>query len=170
MQIEKVKLVVFEGFLTFLLINVVPLFLVLDMHILKCEIAREWSSTEIAQSVVLLICTLLFAYLAVKDVANRGLFILASSFFLVTSIREKDNIFDLVYHGFWFVPAILVTFIAVTIVLYKKYPIKKSIAYFITQRSSFYFYVGFCLDHQSLRTNFLSLLRSLFFFRFHRFH
>ncbi|MDO6705615.1 transporter [Photobacterium sp. 1_MG-2023] len=68
----------------------------------------EDSLVEYTQEMYLALSSALFAAVAVKKPALRGFAILVSAFFLVLLIRELDGVLDLIQHGFWKVPAVLV--------------------------------------------------------------
>lgn len=69
----------------------------------------ENSVTEIAQSLMLAITSAAFFTLALQNRDIRHASILISGFFAVLFIRESDMWFDLVFHGAWVVPALMVT-------------------------------------------------------------
>lgn len=83
----------------------------LDTRLLKTYLSEE-SFTEYAQTVCILITLILFLVLAVKRPDLRQAAVLISGFFSVIMIRELDGVFDAVYHGFWLVPALLVTLLS----------------------------------------------------------
>ncbi|GAB6260239.1 hypothetical protein L4174_006290 [Photobacterium sp. CCB-ST2H9] len=68
----------------------------------------EDSLVEYAQELYLALSSGLFAAVAVKKSDIRGFALLVAAFFMVLLIRELDGVFDLIRHGFWKVPAVLV--------------------------------------------------------------
>lgn len=73
---------------------------------------RETGIVETAQTLVLLMTVILLSILIKIAKPLRGGLILATGFFLTLLIREQDAFLDMVYHGFWVVPALVVTAIA----------------------------------------------------------
>lgn len=73
---------------------------------------RETGIVETAQSLVLLTTVTLLSILIKVAKDLRGGLILATGFFSTLLIREQDAFFDVVYHGFWVVPALVVTAVA----------------------------------------------------------
>lgn len=72
----------------------------------------ESSMTELAQSLMLAVTSLAFFLLAQRNRSIRHASILFGGFFTVLFIRESDVWFDLIFHGAWVIPALLVTFSA----------------------------------------------------------
>lgn len=72
----------------------------------------ETGIVETAQSLVLLTTVTLLSILVKIAKPLRGGLILATGFFSTLLIREQDAFLDVVYHGFWVVPALAVTVIA----------------------------------------------------------
>lgn len=73
----------------------------------------ELSLTEFLQEGMLLIATCLFGLIAKNNPEIRHAYILITGFFACLLIRELDAFFDLIYHGFWIVPALLVALSAI---------------------------------------------------------
>lgn len=69
----------------------------------------ELSATEITQEVLLAVASLLFLMLAIYKPNERGFLMLAAGFFCAMLIRELDVLFDMIHHGFWVYPALLVS-------------------------------------------------------------
>lgn len=82
-----------------------------DLIYLKHGIGEE-SLTEYFQEVILLLTALSFAYITYKESSTRHFCALVTGFFTCMFIRELDGLFDNVFHGFWIIPALLVTIIA----------------------------------------------------------
>lgn len=72
----------------------------------------ESSVTEISQSLMLAITSLSFFKLAQNNRSVRHASVLVGGFFTVLFIRESDAWFDLIFHGAWIIPALLVTLAA----------------------------------------------------------
>lgn len=86
----------------------VPALLVLlDVAVFKfC--CNEAGVVEPVQAVCLLLIAALLSFAAVRFPGFRGGFLLAAGFFLTLCVRENDQWFDLVRHGCWIYPAMLV--------------------------------------------------------------
>ncbi|WP_053062498.1 hypothetical protein [Photobacterium aquae] len=70
---------------------------------------QDNSVIESLQDVYLLTSCLLFITVAVRQPRQRGFAVLVGGFFAVLLIRELDGVLDYVYHGFWKVPALIVS-------------------------------------------------------------
>lgn len=81
----------------------VPAAVYLDVVVLKHGMP-EFGVTEISQELSLLVITLLFYWMAIRLSHQRGFLLLVAGLFLSMLIRELDNIFDLIEHGFWKYP------------------------------------------------------------------
>ncbi len=68
----------------------------------------ENSITEMLQQLLLLISSGAFAYLAKKRPEVKHAAMLISAFFAVMFIRELDYWFDMIFHGAWAYPAIII--------------------------------------------------------------
>ena len=66
----------------------------------------EKSITQYTQSFLILLSTVIFWWGAIRYPFKRGYLTVVSTLFGVMLIREADAMFDLVWHGFWVVPAI----------------------------------------------------------------
>ncbi len=84
-----------------------PLALYIDLTLLHNDIG-EISVTEISQEALIAFAALMFVLAAKRTPQARGFYLLAAGFFSCVLIRELDQLFDLVYHGFWLIPALLV--------------------------------------------------------------
>lgn len=89
----------------------VPAAVVLDVVVLKNGMP-EFGVTEISQELFIFVSLLLMFILAVRLPQQRGFLLLVASFFLCMLIRELDYLFDLIQHGFWKYPVILVIVIS----------------------------------------------------------
>ena len=94
-----------EFVLLILLSLIAPLLIYIDTISLNHGVSEE-SITEFSQELLLLLSSFLLAYGAWKYPGSRGFFVLVAGFLAAMLIRELDRYFDLVWHGFWIVPAI----------------------------------------------------------------
>ncbi|MCG9726755.1 hypothetical protein [Vibrio brasiliensis] len=69
----------------------------------------ENSVTELAQSLMLAIASMSFFTLSRNNREIRHASVLIGGFFAVLFIRESDMWFDMVFHGAWVIPALLIT-------------------------------------------------------------
>ena len=90
----------------------------------------ELSLTELFQQLLLLASASIFIWSANKVEESQTLFILISGFFGCMLLRELDFYFDMIAHGFWFYPTIL---LASSVIIYS---IKNS-SFFISSIRSF---------------------------------
>ena len=86
--------------------------------------------TELFQQLLLLATVVIFIWSATKVKESRTLFILVSGFFGCMFLRELDYYFDIIAHGFWFYPTIL---LASSVVIYSM----KHTTYLISSARSF---------------------------------
>lgn len=90
-----------------------PLLILLDLRLRDVHGSiGETSLTEYAQAACLLLTFTLFARQASQLSSARGFYLLVSGFFLCMLIREHDFLFDLISHGWWKYPALVVTALA----------------------------------------------------------
>lgn len=80
----------------------------IDVKVLGNDLTEK-SFTEFSEQILLVISSLTFVWLAKKHQHLRSVGQLIASFFLVILIRELDVWFDLIVHGAWIYPALLVT-------------------------------------------------------------
>ena len=73
----------------------------------------ENSLTEYFQETILLLTTLSFAYITIKEPSTRHFCALVTGFFACMLIREFDELLDLIVHGFWIYPALLVAAVSI---------------------------------------------------------
>lgn len=95
-----------EAFFLALLAAVVPFLVVIDVAVLEHGI-REISVTELTQEALLAFAAGSFGYAAFRRPEARGFLVLAAGFLTCMLIRELDGIWDKIWHGFWFWPALL---------------------------------------------------------------
>ena len=67
----------------------------------------EASVTELAQESLILAAACLFGFTAWRCPKLRSLLVLVAGLFGCMFIRELDAVFDIVFHGFWLYPALL---------------------------------------------------------------
>ena len=84
----------------------------IDICVLSDTMGED-SVVENIQSVLLGGTSALFIWNAVYHPAQRGFCLLVAGFFGSLLIRESDGLFDLIHHGFWVYPALLVAFSAI---------------------------------------------------------
>jgi len=75
----------------------------------------EQSLTEILQQLLLFASVAIFAWSACKEQESRTFFILVAGFFGCMFLRELDYYFDMIVHGFWFYPTLL---LAISVIIY----------------------------------------------------
>jgi hypothetical protein len=75
----------------------------------------ERSLTELFQQLLLLASAGIYTWSATKVAESRTLFILVAGFFGCMFLRELDFYFDMIVHGFWFYPTIL---LASSVIIY----------------------------------------------------
>lgn len=67
----------------------------------------EVSLTEFSQHFLLFCTVLIFSLSAKKLPQQRGFYVLVAGFFGCMLLREHDYYFDMIIHGFWFYPTII---------------------------------------------------------------
>ena len=75
----------------------------------------EQSLTEAFQQLLLLASVAIFSWSAYKEQESRTFFILVAGFFGCMFLRELDYYFDMIVHGFWFYPTLL---LAISVIIY----------------------------------------------------
>lgn len=93
-------------FLCFLML-LAPLCVYLDLAVIGAGRISESSVTEFTQEFLILGSALVFWFSAVKRPDSRGFLLLVAGFFSCMFLREMDGLFDLIRHGFWFWPTLL---------------------------------------------------------------
>lgn len=102
---QTVQRHILEALLLTFLTLLAPIMVYVDLNIFQHGVP-EIGATEITQELFALISALLFAKLAYKLPQARGFYTLVAGFFLCIVIRELDQFFDLLWHGFWVIPAL----------------------------------------------------------------
>ncbi|TRX54490.1 hypothetical protein [Thalassomonas sp. M1454] len=113
----------------------------IDYFILENQL-RETSLTEFLQQLFLLVSLSVFTYSAHKDEKSRPLYVLIAAFFGCMLIREMDYFLDMIFHGFWFYPAISVAVIAIIYSARHKSCLNKSALKFSQTNAYFNILVG----------------------------
>jgi hypothetical protein len=83
--------------------------LLFDVVVLKNGV-NEYSVTEVVQEFSLFVICFIFLRLAFNDSYQRNAHLLIAAFFSCMLIRELDSFLDVVFHGFWLYPALLLAF------------------------------------------------------------
>lgn len=92
-------------FLTFSILLVGIIFVIkIDVAIFENNLS-EVSMTEALQSTLLLVSVIASALRAKLQIRSRGYFVAVATLFTCMFVRENDALLDLVYQGFWVVPA-----------------------------------------------------------------
>nr|WP_067297995.1 hypothetical protein [Marinobacterium profundum] len=117
----------FRFFVLVVAILWVPLALILDTSVFNDEVS-EVSVTELSQEALLLCSAVLFWLLSARRPFGRGFYTLVAGFFSCMFIREQDAFFDLIAHGFWVYPALLMTLITLLIAAFQRRTIMPAMA------------------------------------------
>lgn len=116
MSVPDAKQQIFNAskeFLTIIILMLIaPLALYLDLVIFQNDVG-ELSATEISQEVFVFITMTLFGIRAKQQPSARGFYLLVTGFFACVLIRELDQLFDLIWHGFWVIPAAATALISI---------------------------------------------------------
>lgn len=103
----------------------------------------ELSVTEITQVVLLAITVLSLLYGAWQHPSDRGFLMLVAGFFNCALIRELDFLFDKIWHGFWFWPALAVALSTIAyVVVCCKNSVAGPMSNFFATRYSCYILTG----------------------------
>ena len=86
----------------------------IDYFVLENNLS-ERSLTELFQQLLLLASVGIFIWSATKVAESRTLFILVAGFFGCMFLRELDFYFDMIVHGFWLYPTLL---LASSVIIY----------------------------------------------------
>lgn len=96
-----------------LALGVVVLFLIFRWDASCAHPFVEEGPTEIFQSLLLLACSGIYFLEARRDASMRGAMLLAGGFFGCMLIREQDYYFDMLSHGCWKWPAIVLALLCI---------------------------------------------------------
>jgi hypothetical protein len=114
----------------------------ISSDIMANDSISECSLVEITQEVFLFVCGFLFLIRARLCYSQRGFLLLVSGFFFCMFIRELDGLFDLVWHGFWIVPDLLVAALFIGLACSFKKTIIQPMALFFNSRSCIVISIG----------------------------
>ena len=92
---------------------IIAVFIIIKDADLIVQGNSESSWTEYAQEFCLLVAIILFAFSAKLYPQARGFLVLVTGFFATMLIREADDLFNQIQHGFWKYPALMVTLLTV---------------------------------------------------------
>lgn len=91
-----------------ILLGLVPIvFVIAWVDVTLFGSISEASVTELAQESLILAAACLFGFTAWRCPKLRSLLVLVAGLFGCMFIRELDAVFDIVFHGFWLYPALL---------------------------------------------------------------
>jgi len=85
----------------------------IDFFVLENNLSEK-SLTELFQQALLLASTGIFIWSAGKVEGSRTLYILIAGFFTCMFLRELDHYFDMIVHGFWVYPTVLLASLVIT--------------------------------------------------------
>lgn len=102
----------------------------------------ERSLTELFQQLLLLASTAIFMWSANKVEESRTLFVLVSGFFGCMFLRELDYYFDMIVHGFWFYPTIILASLVITYAVKNNATLVSSVREFSQSNAYFNILVG----------------------------
>jgi len=112
---KKIKRIVFNNLKFILGLILITLlvngFVRIDAYYLDLlnKVSGEDTLTELVQLFLVLVTIYSFFKLSYEKKELKKASVLVGSFFVVVFIRELDFLFDRFYHGFWAIPALLVT-------------------------------------------------------------
>jgi hypothetical protein len=105
----------------------------------------ELSMTELSQSSLVLISTILLHKNAKRSNTIKGPLYLATTLLTMIFIREADYYLDFVYHGFWKVPVFITFCIGMYTVLKNKLPVFKPLSQAIQTKAFGYMMCGLAI-------------------------
>lgn len=132
----------FEFLALSLLMLLVPVSVFTDITILENELS-ELSITEFLQEFFILVSAIVFYKLSLKQLESKGFFILISGLFTLMFIREGDYFLDMIAHGFWKFPALLILIITGYYALKNKKTILQPLLKYTNTRNFAYLLMGF---------------------------
>ncbi|MEW6994647.1 hypothetical protein AADZ84_10325 [Colwelliaceae bacterium MEBiC 14330] len=102
----------------------------------------ERSLTEFFQQALLLASVVIFTWSAAKVKESKTLFILIAGFFGCMFLRELDYYFDMIAHGFWLYPTLLLAGSVIIYSIKRKDNLIKSIHAFSQSNAYFNILIG----------------------------
>lgn len=134
----------FEFLTLILLMLLIPIAVVTDITVLENELS-ELSITEFLQEFFILVSAIIFYKVSSKQLDSKGLFILISGLFSVMFIREGDYFLDMVTHGFWKFPALLMLILTGYYAFKNKETIRQPLLKHTNTRNFAYILIGFLI-------------------------
>ncbi|QUJ68491.1 hypothetical protein KDD30_05080 [Photobacterium sp. GJ3] len=128
-------------FLAVMSISAIAAFIIQIEILLFSGNLGENSLVEYSQELYLVICSTLYAFVAMRNPEQSSFAGLISAFFLVLLIRELDGVFDLIRHGFWKVPAVLVAIAGLSYAYYHPQSTRQPLLNY-SQHASFGLMIG----------------------------
>jgi hypothetical protein len=113
----------------------------IDYFLLENNLSEQ-SLTEIFQQLLLIFSIAIFAWSSTKVEESRTLFILIAGFFGCMFLRELDYYFDMIRHGFWFYPTILLASAVISYSVWNRTYLISSIRSFSQTNAYFNILVG----------------------------
>lgn len=114
----------------------------ISSDIMANDSISECSLVEITQELFLLVCGILFLNRARLCYPQRGFLLLVSGLFFCMLIRELDGLFDIVWHGFWIIPALFVAALFIGLSCSFKNTIIQPMALFFNSKSCVVISIG----------------------------
>lgn len=121
-----------------------PLAAWFDIQVLGNKI-QELSVVEISQALMLVLSIACFSILAIRSRTDRTFAVLAAALFGTLLIRELDQLFDLISHGFWKYPVTLVLLAATAWWLHDRRGVIAGFHRFVISNASGLMMAGFVL-------------------------
>ncbi|APE42219.1 hypothetical protein BOO69_01430 [Sulfitobacter alexandrii] len=121
-----------------------PLVLFLDTTVAGQPMSEN-TLTEKLQVGLIIVSTLIFATGAVLRLGHAGYLSAVTTLLACMAIRENDSVFDLVYHGFWLVPAVVALGIGGVFTWKHRFGLRAAFADHLGTRSGAYFTLGLLL-------------------------
>jgi hypothetical protein len=113
----------------------------IDFFVLKNNLSEQ-SLTEFFQQLLLLVSAAIFIWSAGKRKESRTLFILIAGFFSCMFLRELDHYFDMIVHGFWLYPTVLLASLVITYAVKHSDNVVSSVREFSQTKAYFNILIG----------------------------
>ncbi|WP_057180140.1 MULTISPECIES: hypothetical protein [Colwellia] len=113
----------------------------IDYFVLKNNLS-ERSLTELFQQLLLLASIGIFIWSASKVAESRTLFVLVAGFFGCMFLRELDYYFDMIVHGFWLYPTLLLASLVIIYSVKNSADLLSSVRLFSQSNAYFNILVG----------------------------